>query len=82
MFIDGLCTTNEDVEYIYPKQLELKLAHQGKHVGFLDLDITIEDNVFAYKLFDKRGKLTNFVPKTIQLYTRKVTQGGKKVDKN
>ena len=61
-FIDDLCTINNDGEfsssykYIYPKQLELKLEHQEEHATFLDLDITIENNIFVYKLFDKRGK--------------------------
>ena len=64
-FIDDLCTINGDEfsssqKYIYPKQLELKLEHQGKHVPFLDLDITIEDNIFAYRFFDKRDKLPCF----------------------
>ena len=39
--------------YIYRKQLELKLEHQGEHATFLDLDITVEDNIFAYKPFEK-----------------------------
>ena len=26
---------------VYPKQLELKLEHQGEHAAFLDLDIRI-----------------------------------------
>ena len=48
-------------DYIYPKQFELKLEHQGKHATFLDLNITIEDNIFAYKLFDKRDKFPFFI---------------------
>ena len=39
---------------IYPKELELKLEHQGSNAKFLDLDIEIKDGVFVYKLFDKR----------------------------
>ena len=39
---------------IYPKELELKLEHQGSNAKFFDLDIEIKDGVFVYKLFDKR----------------------------
>ena len=51
--MDGLCTKNDDGEfssrckYIYPKKLKLKLEHQGDHAIFLDLDITIENNIFV-----------------------------------
>ena len=51
-FIEDFCTINDDGEfsssykYIYPKQLELKLEHQGEHATFLDLDTAIEDNIF------------------------------------
>ena len=61
-FIDELCTVNDDAEfsssyrYIYPKQLELKLEHKGEHAISLDLDITFGNNIFVYKLFDKRDK--------------------------
>ena len=66
-FIDNLCTINHDGEfsssykYICPKQLELKLEHQDEPAKFLDLDITIDDNVFVYKLFDKRDKFPFFI---------------------
>ena len=39
---------------IYPPELELKVENQGNHATFLDLDITIVDGLFVYKLFDKR----------------------------
>ena len=61
-FIDDLIAINDSDEFskcfknIYPAQLELKLEHQGQHATFLDLDITIKDGVFVYKLFDKRDK--------------------------
>ena len=61
-FIDDLIAINDSDEFskcfknIYPAQLELKLEHQGHHATFLDLDITIKDGVFVYKLFDKRDK--------------------------
>ena len=38
---------------IYPQELQLKCEHQGTHATFLDLDISIVDGVFVYKLFDK-----------------------------
>ena len=66
-FTDDLCTIDDHGEfsssykYICPKQLELKLGHQGEHATFLDLDIRIEDNRFVYKFFDKRDKLPFFV---------------------
>ena len=57
-----LCAINDNVEFfssfrkICPKELELKVEHQEKHAIFLDLDITIEDDFFVYKLFDKKNK--------------------------
>ena len=66
IFIDNLCTINENVKFlssfrkIYPNKLELKLENQGKHASNLDLDITIEDEIFVYKLFDKRDKFELF----------------------
>ena len=66
-FIDDLCTIIDDddfsssYEYIYSKQLGLKLEHQSKHATLLDLYIIIEDNVFVYKLFDKRDKSSFFI---------------------
>ena len=51
--IDDLCTINDDEEFlksfkcIYPGELELKQEHGGTHARFLDLDIKIEDGMFA-----------------------------------
>ena len=59
-FIDDLSAINDNNEFgkvykdIYPEELELKLEHEGTHAAFLHLDITIEDNIFIYKLYDKR----------------------------
>ena len=59
-FIDDLCALNDRDEFgnsfktIYPQELELKVEHKGDHATFLDLDITIKDGIFVYKLFDKR----------------------------
>ena len=66
-FIVDLVKMNDDGEfcssykYIYPKPLRLKLEHQGEHVTFLDLNITVEDNIFIYKPFDKRDKFLFFI---------------------
>ena len=66
-FTNDLCAINKDNEFltlcknIYPKELELRVEHQGNHASFLDLDIEIEDSVFVYKLFDKRDKFPFFV---------------------
>ena len=59
-FIDDLCCLNDGGQFgrsyasIYPEDLQLKCEHSGKHATFLDLDITVVDGVFVYKLFDKR----------------------------
>ena len=59
-FIDDECNLNDCKEFsksfpeIYPPELQLKCEHEGTHATFLDLDISIIDNIFVYKLFDKR----------------------------
>ena len=59
-FIDDLCALNDGGEFgrvykdIYPNELELKVEHSGSHASFLNLDITIKEGLFVYKLFDKR----------------------------
>ena len=66
-FIDNICTINDEGEffssykYIYPKQLELKLEHQREHTTFMDVNLTIEGNMFVCKLFHKRGKFPFFI---------------------
>ena len=66
-FIDDLHEVNGGNEFsnlfknIYFEELELELKHQGPHATFLDFDITIKDNVFIYKLFDKRDKFLLFI---------------------
>ena len=66
-FIDDLCAINDRDEIlnnykeIYPSDLELKVEHQGDHATFLDLDITIKDGTFVYKLFDKRDAFSFFI---------------------
>ena len=52
-FIDDLCAINDGGEFgkscmdIYPKDLELKVEHQGEHATFLNLDITIKEGMFV-----------------------------------
>ena len=59
-FIDDLCAINDGNLFgtvyrdIYPEELELILEHSGTHASFLNLDITISEGIFVYKLFDKR----------------------------
>ena len=38
---------------MYRKGLDLKVEHKCKYVSFLDLDITIKDFIFVYKIFTK-----------------------------
>ena len=58
--IDDLCAINdgnlfgEIYKEIYPEELELKLEHSGSHASLLNLDITILEGEFVYKLFDER----------------------------
>ena len=67
MFIDKLCIINDygdissSYKYIFPKQLDQKLEHQGEHATFLYLGITMEDNKFVHQLFDKRDKFSLFI---------------------
>ena len=66
-FIDDLCAINDGGDFnasfknIYPPALELKVEHNGDHATFLDLDITIKDGIFVYKLFDKRDAFPFFI---------------------
>ena len=72
-FIDDLCAINDGDDFlnsykeIYPKELDLKVEHHGNHATFLDLDITIVDNIFVYKLFDKRDKFPFFIVRMPQM---------------
>ena len=57
--VDMLCL-NDGFEFdkqcleIYPKDLELKCKHLGMSTAFLELNIMIKDDIFVYKLYDKR----------------------------
>ena len=59
-FIDDQCNLNDSSQFksacetIYPPELQVKCEHEGQHATFLDLDITIQNVCFFYKLFDKR----------------------------
>ena len=59
-FIDDISALNDRGEFgrvykdIYPNELELKVEHTGVHASFLNLDITVRDGTFVYKLYDKR----------------------------
>ena len=59
-YIDDLCAINDGNEFnlsfrnIYPHEMELNIQHYGTSATFLDLDITILDNKFVYKIYDKR----------------------------
>ena len=66
-FIDDECNLNDGGEFgrsfktIYPKELELKCEHEGSHATFMELDVTIVDEKFVYKLFDKRNDFPFFI---------------------
>ena len=46
---------------IYPAELDLKCEHQGQHATYLDLDISIVDGVYIYKLYDKLDSFPFFI---------------------
>ena len=55
--INGDGTFEESVLFIYPVSLELKKENVGNtSANILDLTVELVDNVFHYKLFDKRDK--------------------------
>ena len=61
LFIDDLNTLNDrgvfnDVyKDIYSPELQLIVEYSGTFATFLNMDITVKDGVFVYKLPDKRG---------------------------
>ena len=58
------------IDEIYlPKQLELKLEHPGDHAILLDLDMTNDNNIFVYKLFDKWDKFLFFIIRMPYLFS-------------
>ena len=61
-FIDDQCNLNDSGQFknscqdIYPRDLQVKCEHEGQHATFLELDITVKEGIFVYKLFDKRDE--------------------------
>ena len=59
-FIDNLRAINDGIAFgstqteIYPKELKIQVEHQRTHSSFLNLDITMMDRKFVYKLYSKR----------------------------
>ena len=39
----------------------MRVEHSGTHATFLNLDITVKDGMFIYKLFDKRDAFPFFI---------------------
>ena len=66
-FIDDLCALNDGNDFseshkeIYPNELDLKVEHSGEHATFLDLEINIVNQIFVYKLYDKRDAFPFFI---------------------
>ena len=66
-FIDDACSINDSDEFdksyqeIYPPELQLKCEHKGSHATFLELDVSIIDGTFVYKLYDKRDAFPFFI---------------------
>ena len=52
---------NDNYKDIYPPELKMKVEHSGTHATFLNLDITVKDGVFIYKLFDKHDAFSFFI---------------------
>ena len=59
-FIDDLLALNDGGHFgkshknIYSKEMQLKRESTGKRGTYLELDISILNKIFVYKLFDKR----------------------------
>ena len=74
-FIDDLLGLNNGGEFarssgeIYPSDLELKEEHSGIHATFLNLDISISNQRFVYKLFDKRDSFPFFIVRMPHMYS-------------
>tara|TARA_Y100000310_G_scaffold214692_1_gene215602 strand:+ start:346 stop:933 length:588 start_codon:yes stop_codon:yes gene_type:complete len=66
-FIDDEGNLNDSSQFksshqiIYPPELQVKCEHDGQHATFLELDISIQDGLFIYKLFDKRDDFPFFI---------------------
>ena len=66
-FIDDQSNLNDSGQFksasssIYPPELEVKCEHEGNHATFLELDVSVQDGLFIYKLFDKRDDFPFFI---------------------
>ena len=66
-FIDDESNLNDSGQFknsshaIYPPDLQVKCEHEGQHATFLELDISVKDGIFSYKLFDKRDDFPFFI---------------------
>ena len=66
-FIDDEGNLNDSGQFknscqtIYPPELQVKCEHEGQHATFLELDISVQDGLFIYKLFDKRDDFPFFI---------------------
>ena len=62
-----MCTTNVTNDFgrssvqIHPKELELKLEHQGIDAFFLNLEINLVDRHFVHKLQEESDPYTVFI---------------------
>ena len=45
----------------------MKVEHSGTHATFLNLDITVKDGVFIYKLFDMRDAFPFFIVRILYI---------------
>ena len=52
---------NDVYKGIYPSELQPKVEHSVTDSTFVNLDITVKDGVFVYKIFDKRDVFTFFI---------------------
>ena len=59
--INDLNAFNESHQEIYPPELQFKCEHSGDYAPFSELEITIVDGIFVYKLFDKRDAFLFFI---------------------
>lgn len=47
------------LKYIYPKELHLKMKHQGTYTTFLDLDIFINDGILYINTMEKEMRFSS-----------------------
>ena len=59
--LNGGCVFNYVYKDIYCPELQLKVKHSGGQATFLNLDITVKDGVFIYKLLDQHDAFLFFI---------------------